>query len=209
MDHERKRAYSQATQPPSKRVRQPLAQAAENIVGPFTFSPPSTLFTAPTTLTPNKENELPIFLSNGSAPGAPIKHTLSDVQPPKPSSLCGPLLSNIPNFADFEMPDNLLSGQPLLGSSPPGLAFDQSSSPQDMLGMFLDPEAGPLIYENQDTVMNKQLVPAGPPTPSDLNFQDLSLLDLSKGPQSLDAARLVAHHHRASVFVMQSTVFEA
>ncbi|KAH7378251.1 hypothetical protein BKA66DRAFT_571681 [Pyrenochaeta sp. MPI-SDFR-AT-0127] len=90
----------------------------------------------------------------------------------------------------------------LVGSSPPSFTSNCGSSSLQDSG-----ESGPIIYEDPDVTMCGQLVPVGPPTPSALNLQDLSLQDIPRQSVLPLPGRPVVRNDRASVYFVHSAIF--
>ncbi|KAL6710474.1 hypothetical protein ACN47E_008522 [Coniothyrium glycines] len=207
MSAERKRAYSQATQPPPKRMRHPLVQAAENIAGVSNITPPSAFFTPATSYHHDKENVLPMFIGNGNVPCTPFAGEPFAVRSKKASPLQGPPLQDFfcKQYTGFEKSYGVAPRQLYLDSSPPGLAFDSSSSPQDVLDMQLDSEPGPVIYEDVNVAMDGQAAFMGPPTPTDLRFHQLSLLDMPSQSLPEIPSQLVAPQTRTTFYTVETS----
>ena len=130
--------------------------------------------------------------------------TLGHVFPPpdKVSTLGFPEACHFPT----PMPSSAYS-QSLLGLSPPNLNFQYSPPLGEVLEVSIDSEPGPTIYEEPDTMMCGSHRPSGPLTPTELKFEELSLLDVSKSPSPTFPSQSVVQFNRTDVYVVQSAIF--
>lgn len=238
MDHQdRKRAFSQAFQPTSRDFGDAFRQAARSVAASSVPNTPSSFYAPPVFFSCNKENETPLFEGKDKTPRAPqaaySQHqglaplairTRTGLSPRSPleelsreqyigNGISSPMLpprarQSTPGFSRVTPPMSAAAQEPsLLGSTPPD-EIDFISLLDEVLGVCLDSEPGPTIYEENDTSMCYQQIPAGPLSPSELNLQDLSLLDVPYH-QLLALSSRPVQYNRASVYIVQSTIFDA
>ncbi|CAO2653961.1 Nn.00g106940.m01.CDS01 [Neocucurbitaria sp. VM-36] len=96
--------------------------------------------------------------------------------------------------------------QSLLGPPTPNLNLQCSPPRGEVLGDLLDSEPGPTIYEEPDTTMCGSRHVSGPLTPSELKFEELSLLEVSKSTSPTFPSQTVVQFNRTSVYVVQSAI---
>lgn len=87
-------------------------------------------------------------------------------------------------------------------------AFWSTPPTSDYLYYNLDSNPGPVIYEDPDTIMCNGSSPINPPTPIDLHFQDLSLLELPESPLPAQPSHHKTGANRTNVFMLQSAILE-
>lgn len=228
---ERKRGYSQAFDSASDSIDIPIHYAAHDI--PRAIAAPALygLKTPPTFFDSDKENITPFCQGKGEAnelAGAPQAmysggqdHSLLHLQSYPRLQLHGYPLQD---YSEQQFIRKDITYQAMLqptqiqyrtqdsselGSSPPRFSSDFASSysPDVALEASLDSEPGPTIYEDPDTTIHDQCVPMDPLTPSDLNMQGLTLLDIPNQPISLYPRQPVIQYNRASVYIMRTEIF--
>ena len=231
---DRKRAFSRAFQSTSRDIGEALRQAARNVVASSIASTPSGYYTPSASFGCNKENEVSFFEGKNMTPIAPGAPQVAYNQHQGLVPLAIPARRSLPsprqpleelskeqytgngNSGQMLPPpakhsplgfSGLAQDQSLLSSSPPSLDFESTSPLGDVLGPQMSSEPGPVVYEEPDAMMYDQYIPAVPLTPSELNLQDLSLLDIPRHPLHAVQSQPMAPYHRASVSIVQSAIF--
>lgn len=211
MDHlERKRAFSQAFQLGSEDMCDRAHHGAVGIstwladLTPSAYTPPSVPFSS------NKENEAPLMTETGAGLKALGTSLLSLTHRHGGYTFDVPLRGGFPDHPEpFQNPvAGELVYQPLLDSSPPGLASDGSSPHEYGLDPYLYSDPDFTIYEDGTAAMYEQQSQNGPSTPVDLSLQSLTLFDVPELPLPESLSLSAAHKVSASVYIVQTAIFK-
>ncbi|KAH7091479.1 hypothetical protein FB567DRAFT_577350 [Paraphoma chrysanthemicola] len=204
---ERKRGFSQVSQASRnaqsiRHTQVPKTASSTNMPSPGFCSPPWAEG-------PDKENCSPIGQVNEDLITCtntlqPNFHYPLGLTPFPPDRLQRIATRSNPLQALTEMPSNVTpaaNNTPLpVGQDPfvPSLSLDYSSRVDHNVLAYISTESSFTIHEDQ-LMMEDIMATPGPPTPSELNIQNLSLLDLPKRPLPEVSLRPVVKQNRTSV----------
>jgi hypothetical protein len=162
----------------------------------------------------NKENETPLGNGNGGVFKTHVAHQAAAHTYHGPASLTAQVPVRLSledrSIPAFSYPQHHHVGQALSSDDrpfTPDFSFRCYPPADTHLGMSTGAEPGYTIYEDedQDFAMTGTSVGSGPPTPSALGFQDLSLLEIPRRPLPMTPVKAMTQGTGASVEILPTS----